>query len=136
VAPALQALAQVAHRLFCPDTKRQAGNYVVTTPNEVEKQIFIAFLKDIYFHYFCINHNCKNMELILKSDNEESLAKIIALAKKLNVVIEKKATGFNKTTRANLKTRILNFKATTQSSFGDAAEWEQGHRADRELPFS
>lgn len=51
------------------------------------------------------------MEVILKSNNEESLAKIVALAKKLNVVIEKKNADFNKTTRANLKNRILNFKA-------------------------
>lgn len=76
------------------------------------------------------------MELILKSNNEESLAKIIALAKKLNVVIEKKNADFNKTTRINLKNRILNFKATGSSSFGDAAEWEQDQRSDRELPFS
>ncbi|MDB5115936.1 MAG: hypothetical protein JWQ79_1428 [Mucilaginibacter sp.] len=65
------------------------------------------------------------MELILKSNNEESLAKIIALAKKLNVVIERKNTDFNKTARVNLKNRILNFKASTSSSFGDAAQWEQ-----------
>jgi hypothetical protein len=76
------------------------------------------------------------MELILKSNNEESLAKIIALAKKLNVVIEKKNADVNKTTRINLKNRILNFKATGSSSFGDAAEWEQHQRSDRELPFS
>lgn len=76
------------------------------------------------------------MELILKSNNEESLAKIIALAKKLNVVIEKKNVDFNKTTRVNLRNRILNFKATGPSSFGDAAEWEQHQRSDRELPFS
>ena len=76
------------------------------------------------------------MELILKSNDEESLAKIIALAKKLNVVIEKKNADFNKTSRPNLKNRILNFKATTSSSFGDAAEWEQHQRSDRELPFS
>ena len=38
------------------------------------------------------------MELILKSNNEDSLAKIIALAKKLNVVIEKKNTELNKKT--------------------------------------
>ena len=76
------------------------------------------------------------MELILKSNNEESLAKIIALAKKLNVVIEKKNADFNKTSRANLKNRILNFKATGSSSFGDAAEWQQHQRSDRELPFS
>jgi hypothetical protein len=65
------------------------------------------------------------MELILKSNNEESLAKIIALAKKLNVVIERKNTDFNKTARGNLKNSILNFKASTSSSFGDAAQWEQ-----------
>lgn len=76
------------------------------------------------------------MELILKSNNEESLAKIIALAKKLNVVIEKRNADLNKTSRANLKNRILNFKATGSSSFGDAAEWEQNQRSDRELPFS
>jgi len=76
------------------------------------------------------------MELILKSNNEESLAKIVALAKKLNVVIEKKNADFNKTSRTNLKNRILNFKATGSSSFGDAAEWEQHQRSDRELPFS
>ncbi|WP_256007208.1 hypothetical protein [Pedobacter deserti] len=76
------------------------------------------------------------MELILKSNNEESLAKIIALAKKLNVVIEKKNADFNKTTRINLKNRILNFKPTGSSSFGDAAEWEQHQRSDRELAFS
>lgn len=51
------------------------------------------------------------MELILKSDNEESLAKIISLAKKLNVVIEKKNADLNKKNRTNLKKRILNFKA-------------------------
>jgi len=76
------------------------------------------------------------MELILKSNNEESLAKIIALAKKLNVVIEKKNTDHNEITRANLRSRILNFKATGSSSFGDAAEWEQHQRSDRKLPFS
>jgi len=76
------------------------------------------------------------MELILKSNNEESLAKIIALAKKLNVVIEKKNADFNKTSRVNLKDRILNFEATGSSSFGDAVEWEQHQRSDRELPFS
>lgn len=75
------------------------------------------------------------MELILKSNNEESLAKIIALAKKLNVVIEQKNIDLNETSRANLKNRILNFKATESSSFGDAAAWEQKQRSDRELPF-
>jgi len=76
------------------------------------------------------------MEIILKSNNEESLAKIIALAKKLNVVIEKNNTDNHHPARLNLKNRILNFKATGQSSFGDAAEWEQQQRSDRELPIT
>ena len=76
------------------------------------------------------------MELILKSNNEESLAKIIALAKKLNVIIEKKDIDFNNSAKINLKYRILNFKATTSSSFGDAAEWQQHESSDRKLPFS
>jgi len=76
------------------------------------------------------------MELILKSNNEDSLAKIIALAKKLNVVIEKKNADLNKKARTNLKNRILNFKAEESSSFGDAMDWEREERSDRELPFS
>lgn len=76
------------------------------------------------------------MELILKSNNEDSLAKIIALAKKLNVVIEKKNADLNKKARTNLKNRILNFKAGESSSFGDAMDWERDERSDRELPFS
>lgn len=76
------------------------------------------------------------MELILKSNNEDSLAKIIALAKKLNVVIEKKNADLNKKARTNLKNRIHNFKAEESSSFGDAMDWERDERSDRELPFS
>lgn len=76
------------------------------------------------------------MELILKSNNEDSLANIIALAKKLNVVIEKKNADLNKKARTNLKNRILNFKAEESSSFGDAMDWERDERSDRELPFS
>ena len=49
---------------------------------------------------------------------------------------QKKNADFNKTNRINLKNRILNFKATGSSSFGDAAEWEQHQRSDRVLPFS
>ncbi|WP_230383843.1 hypothetical protein [Pedobacter endophyticus] len=76
------------------------------------------------------------MELVLKSNNEESLAKIIALAKQLNVIIEKKDIDFNNVAKVDLKNRILNFNATASSSFGDAAEWQQSQRCDRELPFS
>ncbi|WP_293743370.1 hypothetical protein [uncultured Pedobacter sp.] len=75
------------------------------------------------------------MELILKSNNEESLAKIIALANKLNVVIEKKNIVSNNSAKVNLQNRILNFKASTFSSFGDASEGQKNQRSDSELPF-
>jgi len=76
------------------------------------------------------------MELILKSNDEKSLAKIIALAKKLNVIIEKKNAVSSKTAKSELKNRILDFKAKEPSSFSDAAEWQRKERSDRELPFS
>jgi hypothetical protein len=77
------------------------------------------------------------MELILKSNNEQSLDKIIALAKRLDVAIVKKNTEADNTnTRETLKNRILNYNAPTFSSFGDAAEWQKKQREDRELPFS
>ena len=50
------------------------------------------------------------MELILKSNNEESLAKIIALAKKLNVILEKKDIDFNNSAKIILKTVFLILK--------------------------
>jgi hypothetical protein len=70
------------------------------------------------------------MELILKSDNENSIAKIIALAKKLDVIVEQhdKAVG-DKNEKVELKKRILNFKANGTSSFGDAAEWQHNERS-------
>ena len=37
--------------------------------------------------------------------------------------------------REELYQRILNFKATTLSSFGDALEWQIEERKDRDLPF-
>ncbi len=76
------------------------------------------------------------MELILKSNNEQSIAKIIALAKSLDVVIEKKNTDINNPAKATIKERILSFKATGPSSFGDAQLWEKELREDRNLPFS
>ncbi len=76
------------------------------------------------------------MELILKSNNKESLAKIIALVEKLDVLIQNKNADLNRTSIKNLKNRILNFKAKEPSSFGDAAEWEQHQHSGRDLPFS
>ncbi|WP_257668277.1 hypothetical protein [Parapedobacter tibetensis] len=76
------------------------------------------------------------MELILKTNNEQSMAKILALAKKLHVIIEKKDMDTGKSDREAIKNRILNFKSSGPSPFGDAATWEREQRADRELPFS
>ena len=75
------------------------------------------------------------MELILKSNNQESLAKIMTLAKKLNVVIEKKDADLQDATKDALRNRILNFKAKRVSSFGDASRWEKDQREDRYLPL-
>lgn len=77
------------------------------------------------------------MELILKTNNEDSMAKIIALAKKLNVIVEQHGNVLaNGNEREVLKNRILNFKTEEPSSFGDAAEWQQNERQARDLPFS
>jgi len=77
------------------------------------------------------------MELILKTNNENSIAKIIALAKKLNVIIEQRDKEIkDNNEKEDLKKRILNFKAQGPSSFDDASEWQRNERNDRELPFS
>jgi hypothetical protein len=78
----------------------------------------------------------KIMELILKSNNEQSIAKIIALAKRLNVIVEKKDADSNSNDKDAIKERILNFKASTPSPFGDAVAWQNEQREDRDLPFS
>lgn len=75
------------------------------------------------------------MEVILKSNNEEKIAKIIALARKLNIIIEKKDT-IVKNDREAIRSRILNFRSNEPSPFGDGVEWERKQREDRELPFS
>ena len=77
------------------------------------------------------------MELILKPNNVNSAAKIIALAKKLNIPFEQKeAVNVDVDQREELKKNILNFKANGPSSFGDAADWQNDVRKDRDLPFS
>ncbi|SHN28513.1 hypothetical protein [Mucilaginibacter sp. OK098] len=75
------------------------------------------------------------MELILKTNNESSIAKIIALAKKLNITIEQRGKVVE-SEKEELGKRILNFKAKETSSFGDAVEWQRNERQDRNLPFS
>lgn len=76
------------------------------------------------------------MELTLKSNNQESIAKIIALAKKLNVMIEQNGAELGDIQKDALKNQILNFKAKEESSFGDAAEWQKRQREDRYLPIT
>jgi hypothetical protein len=74
------------------------------------------------------------MELIIKSNNENSLAKIIALAKKLNVTIEQpEIFDKDKANKEEIKKRILNFKASGPSSFGDAADWQNEARKDSQI---
>jgi hypothetical protein len=74
------------------------------------------------------------MEIILKSNNQESLNKIITLAKKLNVLVETKGDNLPHPAKEALKSKILNFKANGASSFGDAAQWEKAQREDRFIP--
>ena len=77
------------------------------------------------------------MELILKTNNENSIAKIIALAKKLNVSVEQRErVQTDKGEKEEIINRIMNFKATAPLSFGEPAEWERDEREDREMPFS
>ena len=76
------------------------------------------------------------MELILKSNNEQSIAKIIALAKKLDIAVEEKAIKTAQEAKEEVKSRILNFKANSPSSFGNIDDWQRETREDRNLPFS
>ena len=77
------------------------------------------------------------MELILKTDNLSKVAKVIAFAKELNIAVEQRNSDkVENQDRENLKQRILNFKAKSSSSFGDAAKLEVEQREDRKLPFS
>ena len=77
------------------------------------------------------------MELILKTNNENSIAKIIALAKSLNVTVEERNNVTKDgSEKEELKKRIFNYRATGQPSFGDPSEWQRNEREDRELPFS
>lgn len=77
------------------------------------------------------------MELTLKTDNEQDLAIILALAARLNIVVEKSEKFLpNLSERELIKTRIQTFKSTKPSSFGDAQEWQRSQRAECDLPFT
>lgn len=76
------------------------------------------------------------MELIIKSNDESSIQKIIDFAKKLNVAVEKKSIKTDDDAKEAARQRVLNFKAANnKSSFGDALEWQIKEREDRDLPF-
>jgi hypothetical protein len=75
------------------------------------------------------------MEIILKTDSAFKVAKVMALAKELDIVVEQRETLVNNDNKEALKKRILHFQKESQSSFGDPAEWERNQRRDRTLPF-
>jgi hypothetical protein len=83
-------------------------------------------------YFYNIKFDKEFMELILRTNNEHSIAKIIALAEKLNITIEQrdKKTDYNNNEKDELKKRILSFKAQDSSSFGDASEWQRNERND------
>ncbi|MBW4891486.1 hypothetical protein KXQ82_17290 [Mucilaginibacter sp. HMF5004] len=77
------------------------------------------------------------MELLLRSNDKNSIDKIINLAKKLNVIIERKDVVSDDIENIELaKKRVLNFKAQQPPSIGDPVKWQQEQRQDRDLPFS
>jgi hypothetical protein len=77
------------------------------------------------------------MKLILETDSKNKIAKVIALAKELNINVEQRdSIGRTYIGKNTLIDRILNFEAKSPSSFGDAVKWQQEQRKDRDLPFS
>ena len=76
------------------------------------------------------------MELILKTNNKNSIARIIALASELNVAVEQRGKIAEDKNREELIKRILDFKSSEPLSFGEPTEWERNEREDRDLPFS
>jgi arsenate reductase-like glutaredoxin family protein len=76
------------------------------------------------------------MKIILKTDNAVKVAKVMALAKELNIDVEQRDISEKSINKEALKKRIINFRAEFPSSFGDVAEWERNEREDRKLPFS
>ncbi len=76
------------------------------------------------------------MILQLEISDPQDAELILSLAKRLNIrfkQLEQKPVTDEE--REKAIERILNFKATTPSSFGDALEWQINERKDRALPF-
>lgn len=68
------------------------------------------------------------MEIILKTDNAIKVAKVMTLAKELNIDVELRNISEKNVNKEALKKRIINFQAESPSSFGDAAECERNER--------
>jgi hypothetical protein len=76
------------------------------------------------------------MELIIRSNDEDSIAKIINLAEELHVDIETRGrvegTAVDKDA---FKRWLMNFKPSQESSRANASEWQTEARKDRDMPF-
>jgi hypothetical protein len=77
------------------------------------------------------------MTLHLEISDPKDAELILNLVKRLNIPFSqaKSPSPVNKTEQQKRRDRILNFKATKPSSFGDALEWQLKEREDRKLPF-
>lgn len=76
------------------------------------------------------------MTIQLEITNPQDAELILSLARRLNIPFqhtEKRVV--EKSEREKRRERILNFKATGPSSFGDALEWQIKEREDRPLPL-
>ncbi len=74
----------------------------------------------------CANYGCADgKELVLISDDADSIAQIVALAKSLNVNIEQRGKlALSQSERKELYNKIKNFNFTGESLFGDPLQWQ------------
>ncbi len=72
------------------------------------KSLLIKIKLFLVFLYTQVHHT---MELTLKSNNQESLATIIALAKKLNIMIEQNGANIGNSEKDAMKKPVLDEKA-------------------------
>jgi len=79
----------------------------------------------------------RNMILQLEISDPQDAELILTLVRRLNIPFRHKMPNVevDKTEKDKRRQRILNFKAKTPSSFGDALEWQLKERQDRPLPF-
>ncbi len=79
------------------------------------------------------------MTLQLEISDPQDAELILNLVRRLNIPFKQRAVSIPSNSeddeRKERRERILNFKATHPSSFGDALEWQIKEREDRVLPF-